>query len=338
MWDDMTYENILNDMLNRVPSNVDKREGSVIYDALAPVAYKLAEAYFMLNYFIDLVSGDTAVGEYLDRVVADHGITRKPATYAVRKIETNGQINIGTRWGISDTSFVITELNENNVYKAKCEQLGDIGNLYSGRLDNIDNVSGITAMLTDIILSGKDEETDDNLRARLYAQIQAPSTSGNADNYIKWAMEVPGCGDAKVYPLWNGPGTVKVLVVDENMAIDENLPATVYEYIEKVRPIGAKVTVETPGIKAIDVAANIVLNGSKSLEEIRASFSAAFSQYLKNIVFNEYTVSYAKIGSILLSLAGVADYTDLLINGSTANITLNDTEMPITGTIILEVE
>ena len=35
MWENMTYENILNDMLSRVPSNVDKREGSVIYDALA---------------------------------------------------------------------------------------------------------------------------------------------------------------------------------------------------------------------------------------------------------------------------------------------------------------
>lgn len=60
MWENMTYENILKDMLGRVTSDVDKREGSVIYDALAPAAYKLAEAYFMLNIFLDLVSGDTA--------------------------------------------------------------------------------------------------------------------------------------------------------------------------------------------------------------------------------------------------------------------------------------
>ncbi|WP_270471909.1 DUF2634 domain-containing protein, partial [Hungatella hathewayi] len=32
----MTYEELLHAMLDRVPSNVDKREGSIIYDALAP--------------------------------------------------------------------------------------------------------------------------------------------------------------------------------------------------------------------------------------------------------------------------------------------------------------
>ena len=30
MYEDMTYENILQNMLNRVPEDIDKREGSVI--------------------------------------------------------------------------------------------------------------------------------------------------------------------------------------------------------------------------------------------------------------------------------------------------------------------
>ena len=34
MFEDKTYENILQGMLNRVSNDVDKREGSVIYDAL----------------------------------------------------------------------------------------------------------------------------------------------------------------------------------------------------------------------------------------------------------------------------------------------------------------
>ena len=33
MFEEKTYENILDDMLENVPSNVDTREGSVIYDA-----------------------------------------------------------------------------------------------------------------------------------------------------------------------------------------------------------------------------------------------------------------------------------------------------------------
>lgn len=335
MWENMTYENILNDMLSRVPSNVDKREGSIIYDALAPVAFKLAEMYFQLNHFIDLVSGDTAVGEYLDRVVADYGITRKPATKAIRKIVTTGPVDIGTRWGIEGTTYVIVEKIADTEYKAECEQYGSIGNHYSGQLDNIDNISGVTAILADIIVSGEDEETDDNLRARFFNQVRSTSTSGNIYDYKKWALEVPGCGGAKVFPLWNGPGTVKVLVVDENMEIDPDLPATVYDHIEAVRPIGASVTVESPQEKVINISADVYLDGSDTLENVQVKFAALIAEYLKSLTFEVYTVSYAKIGSLLLSVPGVADYSNLLVNGGNENIAIGEEEMPILGTVTL---
>lgn len=335
MFESMTYENILNDMLSRITSDVDKREGSIIYDALAPCAYKLAESYFMLSMFLDLVSGDTAVGEFLDRVVADYGITRKPATHAIRKAETTGSVDIGTRWGLNDTTYIITEKISDTEYKAQCEQLGSIGNQYSGQLENIDNVSGVIATLTDIIVSGEDEETDDNLRARFFNQIRSTSTSGNVHDYKKWALEVPGCGDAKVFSLHDGPGTVKVLVVDENMEIDPDLPGAVYEYIESVRPIGALVTVESPGEKTINIEANVKLDGSDTLENVQTKFTALIADYFKGATFEIYTISYAKIGSLLLSVPGVADYSELKVNYGTENIIIEDDEMPILGTITL---
>lgn len=335
MWENMTFESILNDMLSRVSTDVDRREGSVIYDALAPAAYKLAEAYFMLNMFVDLVSGDTAVGEYLDRVVADYGITRKPSTYAIRRIETSGPVDTGTRWGLNDTAYTITELISENVYKAQCEQIGAIGNQYNGQLENIDNVSGVTAILTDVITSGEDEETDDNLRSRFFNQVRSTSTSGNAYDYKKWALEVPGCGNVRAFPLWNGPGTVKVMVVDENMEIDVDLPGRVYEYIESVRPIGAIITVENPGERIIDISADIVLDGSDILENIQMKYAALVADYLKSATFEIYTISHAKIGSLLLSISGVADYSGLTVNDGNENIIISDDEMPILGTITL---
>ncbi|SHH76205.1 Uncharacterized phage protein gp47/JayE [Caloranaerobacter azorensis DSM 13643] len=344
MWEDMTYENILNDMLNRVPNNVDKRPGSIIYDALAPCAYKLAETYFKLNNFIDLFFVDTAVGEYLNRKAADYGITRKPATKAIRKIVTTGPVDIGTRWGLEDTTYVIIEKISDTEYKAECEQYGEIGNIYTGELNNIDNVNGITATLTDILISGEDEETDDNFRRRIYAYLQKPATSGNANHYKQWALEVPGVGGAKVFSLWNGPGTVKVLIVDSDMNIDETLEQSVYEYIESVRPIGATVTVDSPIEKVINVSANIKLNRSKTLNEVVTNFTNLFIEYLKSTVFKTYnaynegtsiTISYAKIGSILLATEGVDDHSNLLINEGTSNITIGNDEIPIAGTINL---
>lgn len=335
MFEKMTYEKILSGMLSRVTSDVDKREGSLIYDALAPCAYELAQTYYNLDNFIDLVMGDTAVGEYLDRVVSDFGIKRKPATYAVRKIETTAPVNIGTRWGVSNTTYKITEPLTSNNYSAVCEQSGEIGNTYSGILENIDNISGVSAKLTDIIASGADEETDDNLRVRFYIQVQTPSTSGNADSYKKWALEVPNVGNAKVFPLWNGAGTVKVLVVDSDMAIDDTLPEVVAGYIEKVRPIGAAVTVSSPIGTTIGVTAKVILDGSQSLSTVQTSFTDSLSAYLKDTVFTSYSVSYAKIGSMLLSIDGVKDYSSLLINGGTANITIDEKAIPINGTVTL---
>ena len=58
-----TYEEILQTMLDKVPGDVDKREGSIIYDALAPCAFFLAQQNFQLDNFVDLVFPDTAIGE-----------------------------------------------------------------------------------------------------------------------------------------------------------------------------------------------------------------------------------------------------------------------------------
>lgn len=339
MFEDKTYENILNDMLSRVPSDVDKREGSIIYDALAPAAYELAQVYFSLNNFIDLVSGDTAVGEYLDRVVADYGITRKQATNAIRKIETDKKIELGTRWGIEDIYYTVTEKITDTAYKAICSKTGTIGNIYNGTLQTLDNITNVAAILTDIIESGADEETDNNLRERFYAQIQKPATSGNVDNYKNWALEVEGVGDVKVFPLANGPGTVKLLVVDSNMNIDETLEEKVFKHIEEVRPIGVQVIVESPISRVIDVSANIVIDTDTTLESVTNKFTENFINYLKGITFETYIVSYAKVGSILLNTEGVLDYSYLKLNNGISNITINEDEMAIAGEInLVEVE
>ena len=45
MYEDVSYEGILNRMLNRVPDSLDKREGGVIYTALAPAAAEMKIMY-----------------------------------------------------------------------------------------------------------------------------------------------------------------------------------------------------------------------------------------------------------------------------------------------------
>ena len=336
MYEDRTYENILQEMLNRVSNDVDKREGSVIYDALAPTAYFLADQYFQLSNFIDLVLPDTAVGEYLDRVVSGFGLTRKSAKPAVRKIVTSGDISVGTRWAISDVVYRVTRSIGENVYEAECEIPGKIGNIYSGSLESLSAVSGVTAELTDIITDGADEETDEALRARFYEKVRHPATSGNAYHYRQWALEVPGVGDAKVFPLDSGPGTVTVLVVDTDKKRNTSLESAVSDYIETVRPIGADVTVSSPAEMTINVSADVVLDGTKALEEVLRQFKTNFEEYLKTLVFAKYQVSYARAGSILLDTNGVQDCNNLKLNEGAANIAVGAKETAVMGTVELK--
>ena len=47
--DDMSEEAILQRMLSKIPDTIDKREGSIIYDALAPASKELAIIYLELK-------------------------------------------------------------------------------------------------------------------------------------------------------------------------------------------------------------------------------------------------------------------------------------------------
>lgn len=339
MFENMTYESILNDMLSRVTSDVDKREGSIIYDALAPCAYKLAENYFLLSNFIDLVLMDTAVGEFLDRAVLPYGITRKKSTYAIRKIETNIKIDIGTRWAIEDIYYTVTESITDTSYKAICSVPGTVGNLYSGKLENIDNVNNVTANLTDILEAGVDEEIDEDLRKRFYNKIHYPSTSGNIYDYKKWALEVSGVGDAKVYPLWNGNGTVKVVIIDSNKEIaNEELINKVSNYIEENRPIGATVTVKSAIKKDVDISVTIVIDSKKDvLNNVKKNLEDNLKNYFNSIAFKNSYISYASIGNIIFNTEGIIDYSNLLLNNSNKNITLEEEEIPTLKTLNVEV-
>lgn len=335
MYEDMTYENILQGMLNRVTDDIDKREGSVIYDALAPAAYFLADQYFQLGNFIDLVLPDTALGEYLDRTVSAYGITRKPATAAVRKMITSGAVEIGTRWGINSLVYMVNKALTETEYAVICETNGTIGNQYSGEMQALSAVSGITATLGDIITAGTDEENDDAMRARFYEKVRLPATSGNAYHYQQWALEVPGVGAAKVIPLGDGPGTVTILVVDSNKAVSSTLPEKVAEYIETVRPIGATVSVLSPDTLEINIVANVQLDGSESLEEVKQVFKTELTDFLKNLTFSAKRVSYAKVGNVLLDVPGVSDFDTFTINGAIGNISVGDRQVPVVGTISL---
>ncbi|MFR0924504.1 MAG: hypothetical protein ACLSGI_07635 [Butyricicoccaceae bacterium] len=71
--DEMTFDYIMNRMLESVPDTVDKREGSIIYDALAPAAAELVKCYMELDVD-DANIFDTASLQYLMLRCKERGV------------------------------------------------------------------------------------------------------------------------------------------------------------------------------------------------------------------------------------------------------------------------
>lgn len=347
MYENKTYGSILSSMLGRVTDEIDKREGSILFDALAPAAYELAQAYFELDNFLRLPFIDTSEGEYLTRICSQFGIKRKDAAAAVKTGTFTGStgaafnVPIGSRFGIDGIVYAATAKIADGVYEMTCETPGIAGNAPSGDLLPIDNISGLGAakLSSASIIPGADVETDESLRQRNLAKIRNPSTSGSVSDYKLWALSVDGVGGVKVFPLWDGAGTVKVVIADtDKRPASQELIERAAEYIEAVRPVGAAVTVVSGSGKAINISARIALAEGYALHTVTESFTEAFNEYLKSIAFETTYVSYAKIGTIFLGIPGVLDYSGLLLNGASANAALASEEIPLAGTVSLEVQ
>ena len=93
MYEKKTYETIMADLLKRVPMNIDKREGSVIWDALAPAAAEMAQLYIELDWMLDQYFADTANREYLIRRAAERGLSPKKASHAILKGKFNKEVH-----------------------------------------------------------------------------------------------------------------------------------------------------------------------------------------------------------------------------------------------------
>ena len=332
-------------MLDRVPDTVDKREGSIIYDALAPAAAELVQAYIELEGYLDLGFIDTSTEGYLTRLCSQYGIDRQAATYSIRKASfknsTNNPFNvpIGSRYTIDTLSYVVVDKIGEGTFQLKCETAGTIGNTSFGKLIPVDYIQGLaSAELEDVIIPGADDETDDSLRFRTFNKVQRPATSGNIHQYKQWALEVEGVGDVKVFPLWNGPGTVKVIVVNTNKEpADTPILNSVKAYIEEVRPIGATVTVTAPTPKTIDIKVSVEIGKDVFLEDVKQKFKLKVEKYFREVALKKLVVSYAIIGSLLLEIDGVIDYSDLKVNNTTSNIKLAEEEIPVLGALTVEV-
>jgi len=348
------FKNIMQRMLSKVPDSIDKREGSIIYDAIAPCAIEMAQMYIVLKDNIDLSFVDTAVAEYLDRLCNQVGIQRKQATKTIRKAEFYDEtenlmeISIGERFTLNDLIYKVVKKIELGVYECECETEGMKGNTESGTLIPINYVEGLgKAILKDILIPGEDTEKDEDLRQRYFETINEKSFSGNIADYKKKTKEIAGVGAVKVTPIWKGGGTVELTILDSNFnKASEQLIDVVQEEIcpnknqngMGLAPIGHLVTVDTAEEKVINITTNITLIGNKKIEDIEQKINNEINQYFLELKktwedSNSIIVRIAQIETRILNIDDILDISNTKINDVSTNIEISSYQIPVIGTV-----
>lgn len=339
-----SFDAILTSVKERLAvSNLDTAEGSYSDTLIRAVGMEIANCYFDQAALIPIAFVDETSGAYIDKRASEYGLTRKPGTRAAAAVTFAGAdgaiIPAGTAVQTQDglvfhTDVDVTIAAGTASAAVTAEAVGIVYNVAENAITTLQNSIGITVTSSAAAAGGTDPESDAALLARLSAIWQKPATSGNANQYEAWALEVEGIGGAKIWPTWNGPGTVKVVVVDSAMAppTEEKVQA-VAEYIEALRPICAAVTVEAATQTIIHVAAAVQTDSSTTPATVQEQFAQLLDDYCRSLAFQSQTVVYNRIAYMLLSIPGVTDFTALTVNDGTVNITLADNAVPVLGTV-----
>lgn len=348
-YEDMTYEVILKRMMDRVNAthpNLDDREGSIIFNALAPAAIELAVMYTELDNSRNESSVSTASREYILIGCKDMGmdITQFEASAGTHKGEFDVQVAIGSRWNCDLYNYEVTEYlgieNDYHTYKMVCETTGTAPNKVAGDLTAITDIpDGLTyAKVVECLIEGENETSDDDIRTAYYEYVNSTVSDGNTAQYERWCSEYDGVGNAKIFPLWNGANTVKVSILSaSNQAASDELIAEFQEYIDPnsegmgngVAPIGAFVTVTTATEVPIAVSGTVTM---KSGFTDTSGIATALQNYFASIAYEKSVVAYMNIGAIILNVDGVESINNLRVNNATTDITLGDEEIPVLGT------
>lgn len=406
LFDDLTYEALMKSALERVSPALDKREGSMIYNGLAPSMAELARLYIGLDFVFLSTFVSTAPRKYLIERAKDRGMEPYPATAAVFRADMNIEVPINTRFSSEDLNFVVTERlpeydSDNGVaHKVVCETAGSDANDHTGSLIPIDYVSGLTfANLVELLIPGEDEEDTEVFRQRILASMQGQAFGGNQADYKAKVLSIDGVAAVKVHPVWNGnfspssikPGTGARAWVEDEMANDPNITGAAKAWIQYVynaaiankltvggsvkltimgsnyaapsadlvtqvqntidppehtgeglglAPIGHSVLVVGVGTTTINITTTLTYATGYSWNDVKTRVEAAIDDYfteLKQSWADEsaLVVRISQIESRILAACSpmVTDIANTTLNGTAANITLVEDNIPARGTI-----
>ena len=360
-------------MLENVPDDIDQREGSVIYDALAPAAMVMAQQSLTRANIIKQTYIKTAQGQFLDYRAEEHGTSRYAATQTEVKakfLDSDGNsinnVQIGDQFasiGETPIFYTVQKINDDLTGELTADDPGTAANSYIGQILPVTSNDSLSwAEITEIVAPARDEETDDHLRDRLLKADDWIAYGGNITDYLAMLSKISEVGAGQVYPVWNGAGTVKLVIVDNNL-----MPASA-DLVKKVKniidptdnesqgyglaPIDHQVTVVSPTPFTVNISATVNIDGTHGIDIVKAKIKTAIEEYFKLLRQSwntidaktgrgySQTIYRSKILSQIMMVDGVINSSVPTLNGSDQDIALvfdNQTsQLPVLGEVVLD--
>lgn len=231
---DVTQWTLLQDMLNVSSDVLDKREGSVLYDAIASVA--VANGDLLTGLIPTLYQAFQllyAKGEDLDAWAANFGLTRRgslPTYYHYvdtwREESPNDALLVGDvlRSHTSNVRWIITSVEEKVV---KSETDGNFQETTGGVLEPERYSSALESVVFGTLYeAGRDVESDESLRERIL-RAQKVAVGGSLLEYVDLVLNVyaeegnQSFYGVQVYPLSRCCGGVFVVPYHKHFRQEE---------------------------------------------------------------------------------------------------------------------
>lgn len=358
MFEEYTFEQIMNNMMTRVPNTIDKRQGSVIYNALAPAAVELQNMYINLDVILNEGFANTASREFLIKRAAERGLAPYEATKATVKaqvVPVTAVLPVGSRFSLDDLNYIVTGQYYNSdipiqgEYILECETAGAAANYNLGDLTPIDYIEGLQrAEIIEILTPGEDEEGTDEFRQRYFESFDKQAYGGNITDYRQKTKKINGVGGVKVYPIWNGGGTVKLVIIDSTFSKPStdlvNQVQTLIDPVQNqgeglgIAPIGHVVTVEAVGEETINIVSNITLEDGYVWADVEANARQVINDYFLELNTdwenqNNIIVRISQIETHLLNVSGIIDIADTELNELAANYQAQPNNIVLLGSL-----
>lgn len=344
MYEDRTYGAILAEAQGQIPDDIQKNEGSLVYNALSALAYEIERLYIEADFILKQTYAATADYEHLKLRAADRGMYPYEATSARMRGEFNVPVPIGARFNLRAYNYVVEEEIGQGAYVLRCEEVGAGPNGLSGALTPITFVEGLeTAAITETLIPGRDGEGHGAFYKRYLESFKSNSFAGNVTAYKTYINALSGVGGCRVFPVWKGPGTVKVVVIgsDWNKISDHQVTAIQEEVCPEpgkgygFAPIDHDVTIASVEEVGVSVTTSIVLEQGYDWASIEDQVEGAIEGYLCTIrkgwgdSEGTTTIYVSRLDSAVLDVHGVVDIQGTMLNGRTGNMILTDEQIPV---------